>query len=146
MIRQILMLWVMGVLAGLATHATADTPRSYLEVSPRDTSDLNSLFNTLEESLEYRIENTDPVIVILHGEEAASFTLNDYPRNRSLLDRAALLDAYNLIDVRMCETWMQENGVENSDLPAFIETVPYAPEEIRRLEADGYRPYREIKI
>ncbi len=120
--------------------------RTYLEVSPHDQDDLNSLFSTLEESLGSSLPATDPVVVVLHGAEALPFTRSGYKENRALVDRAALLDAYRLIDVKMCETWMNENGVELNDIPAFIETVPYAPEEIERLKAEGYQPYDSVKL
>jgi intracellular sulfur oxidation DsrE/DsrF family protein len=86
------------------------------------------------------------VVVILHGSEATSFTSAGYARNRMLVDQAARLSAYRLIEVRMCETWMEENEVAADDIPAFVETVPYAPEEIERLEAKGYVPAGDLRI
>ena len=41
---------------------------------------------------------------------------------------------------------MDKNGIERSEIPAFVETVPFAPEEIERLEAEGYVPYGSIRI
>ena len=35
--------------------------------------------------------------------------------------------------MRICDTTMSSMGVERSEIPAFIESVPYAPDEIRRL-------------
>ena len=119
---------------------------AYLEVSPTDRADLNQLLQTVEEDHDGGMPSTQPIVVILHGEEAASFIRSGYAKNRSLVDRAAKLDAYRLIDVRMCETWMTENGVRREDVPAFIETVPYAPEEIEKLEAAGYEPYDTVNI
>ena len=87
-----------------------------------------------------------PVVVILHGSEASSFTRAGYQSNRALVDKAALLDAYQLIDVRMCETWMNANGVQLDEIPAFIDVIPFAPEEIRKLEAEGYLPYDSVNI
>jgi intracellular sulfur oxidation DsrE/DsrF family protein len=84
--------------------------------------------------------------VILHGSEAVPFTSSGYDANRELVDRAARLDAYRLIDVRICETWMTENGIERSEIPAFVEPVPYAPEEIERLQAEGYAPRDSVNL
>ena len=121
-------------------------PRTYLEVSPDGREDLVALMSTLEESLDQGLPMSDPVIVILHGSEAGSFTSRGYASNRMLVDQAARLSAYRLIDVRMCETWMMENDVAPEDIPAFIGTVPYAPEEIEKLEAAGYVPRAELRI
>ena len=130
----------------LATGAGRGDPRTYLEVSPDGRDDLVALMATLEGQLDQGLPMTDPVVVILHGSEASSFTSAGYRSNRMLVDQAARLSAYRLIDVRMCETWMQANEVAPEDIPAFVKTVPYAPEEIERLEAEGYVPLGELKI
>jgi hypothetical protein len=41
---------------------------------------------------------------------------------------------------------MSDNDVEPADLPAFIETVPYAPEELERLKSEGYLPHPSVQI
>jgi intracellular sulfur oxidation DsrE/DsrF family protein len=131
----------------LVAVAAAHAPdRTYLEVSPGSKTELVSLLDTLEASLSNGLPAGDPVVIILHGSEALPFTRAGYASNRALVDRAALLDAYRLIDVRMCETWMNRNNVRAEEIPAFIETVPYAPEEIERLEADGFVPWESVDI
>ena len=133
------------LLTFFAGAAMADG-KSYLEVSPHGRDDLEALMTALEGYLDQGLPMTDPVIVILHGSEADSFTSRGYAQNRMLIDRAARLSAYELLDVRMCETWMSENGVQRDDLPAFIDTVPFAPEEVQRLEAEGYTPAAGLRI
>ncbi len=134
--------------SGLANAQSPALLRSYLEVSPSNREELSALLDTLERSLNDATSpaGDSPVVLILHGDEASSFTRQNYAANRRLADRVALLDAYRLVDVRMCETWMSANGVGRQDLLPFIDTVPYAPEEIRRLEADGYRPYGSVNL
>ncbi len=46
----------------------------------------------------------------------------------------------------MCETWMAANGIDQADLPPFVDTVPYAPEEIRRLLDEGCAPYESVAL
>lgn len=142
--------WVLSgktllLLACFAGSAAADG-KSYLEVSPHGRDDLEALMTTLQGYLDQGLPMSDPVVVILHGSEADSFTSRGYEQNRMLIDRAARLSAYALLDVRMCETWMSENGVQRDDLPAFIDTVPFAPEEVQRLEAEGYTPAAGLRI
>ena len=130
----------------LLAGAGQGEPRTYLEVSPNGKEDLLALMSTLERHLDRGLPMTDPVVVILHGSEATSFTSAGYNDNRLLVDQAARLSAYRLLDVRMCETWMRANQVAPSDLPAFVKTVRYAPEEIERLETEGYLPLDDIRI
>ena len=75
---------------------------------------------------------------MLHGEEIAIFSRKNYGRYRALVDKAARLDASRVIDIKICETRMRHMGIRKEDLPPFIETVPYGPEEIRRLRRRGY--------
>lgn len=123
-----------------------DDQRYYLEVSPKNPNDLARLLDALEESFDEELVRREPVVVVLHGEEAKLFTRSNYEQNRTLVDRAALLDAYNLLDMRMCETWMSRNNIDRSDLLPFVDTVPYAPEEIRRLQAGGYVAHPSVEI
>lgn len=131
-----------------AVAASGDVIRSYLEVSPGNLDDLETLLTTLERSLDTAVPGADvePIVLILHGDEALPFTRDQYQANRSLVDRTALLDAYSLLDVRMCETWMMANDVEQSDLPPFIDTIRFAPDEVRKLEAEGYQPFGSVKM
>ena len=145
MISRLTLAIIVTTLLLLAAVGNSD-PRTFLEVSPNGREDLVALMSTLEGHLDQGLPMTDPVVVILHGSEAISFTSTGYASNRMLVDQAARLSAYRLIDVRMCETWMQENEIAPEDIPAFVKTVPYAPEEIERLEAEGYVPLGDLEI
>lgn len=131
-----------------ALGADGKTIRSYLEITPGNLSELEDLLASFESAgLLTDPDNTsDPVVIILHGDEAIPFTRSNYAANRALIDRTALLDAYRLIDVRMCETWMRANGISKDELLPFIDPVPYAPDEVRKLTAEGYRPYGSVKL
>lgn len=113
----------------------------YLQISPRGSEDLAELFTTLEESVAAGETQTDPVVIVLHGPEALPFLRSNYLANRELVDRAARLLAFDRIEMRMCETWMRNNGIRPEELLPFVETVPFAPEEVERLERDGYLRY-----
>lgn len=78
------------------------------------------------------------IALVLHGPEVDLFSIKNYPKYRSLVDRAARLDAYNVIEVKMCQTSMRVRGVRNEDVPGFIELVPFGPDEIKRLQQHGY--------
>ena len=54
----------------------------------------------------------------------------------SATDRARMLDEDNIIDIKACQTMMRVLDIEQSELPSFIEQVPFAPAEIERLESE----------
>ncbi len=80
----------------------------------------------------------EPIAVVLHGEEIKAFLRSNYRTNKSLVDLAARLDAFNVIDVKVCKRWMGANGIMVNDLPPFVEPVPFGAAERNRLEAAGY--------
>jgi len=131
-----------AALAGPA-FAADGAPRVYLEVSPEDGNDLSRLFDTLEGSLEDGVAIDGPVIVVLHGDEARPFAGG--PRS-PLVDRGARLQAFDLVELRMCATWMNDNGIDPEDLPPFVDVIPFAPEEVERLEDQGYLPFSRVQL
>jgi intracellular sulfur oxidation DsrE/DsrF family protein len=80
----------------------------------------------------------DPIAVVLHGEEIKAFLRSNYRTNKPLVDLAARLDAFNVIEVKVCKRWMGANGIMVNDLPPFVEAVPFGAGERDRLEAAGY--------
>lgn len=80
----------------------------------------------------------DPVILVLSGDEIALFKRENYRDNKALIDLAARLDAFNIIDVKVCRYWTGQRGIEMTDLPPFIEGVSSADQENKRLEKAGY--------
>lgn len=82
--------------------------------------------------------SSQPLALILHGDEARVFLRKNYIENRSLVDLAARLDAFEAIDIQICETWMRIESVSRSELPAFVDTVPYGPEQEKALLEQGY--------
>ena len=78
------------------------------------------------------------IAMVLHGPEIDFFSIENYPRYKDIVDLAARLDAYNVIEVKMCQTMMRKRGLKNENVPGFIELVPYAPEELEKLRRSGY--------
>ena len=82
--------------------------------------------------------SSQPLALVLHGEEARAFLRQNYQENRELVDLAARLDAFNAIDIQICETWLRGAAINRSELPAFVDTVPYGPAEEKALLEQGY--------
>lgn len=82
--------------------------------------------------------NKSSIALILHGPEISLFTRKNYKKNRSIIDKAARLDSENVIQVKVCKTKMKELGIKDEDLPSFMEIIPYAPDEEKKLLDRGY--------
>ena len=78
------------------------------------------------------------IALVLHGPEIEHFKINNYRENQEIVDLAAKLDAFNVIDIKMCNTMMNQLNVEQEEVPAFIEIVPYGPGEVDRLHGEGF--------
>jgi hypothetical protein len=76
--------------------------------------------------------------LVLHGPEIDIFARRNYGKFQPLVDLAARLDAANIIDVKMCVTEMQLRDIGKEDIPAFIDLVPFGPDEEVRLRRRGY--------
>ena len=98
-----------------------------LDVVLSRAEDLRELFNPDEHS---------KIAIVLHGDELQLFQKDNYLLNQSVVERARLLDQDNIIDIKACQTMMRILEIEQSELPGFIEQVPFAPAEIRRLERE----------
>ena len=110
------------------------------DVSDHSPEELEALLFRAEEIRETHAEGYEQleIVLVLHGPDIDIFRQANYTRHKSIVDLAAKLDAFDIIDMKICQQSMSAMGVERSEVPAFIETVPYAPNEIKRLSKEGY--------
>ncbi|MCG8325564.1 MAG: DsrE family protein [Thiotrichales bacterium] len=122
------------------TQLTIGNKQYFFDVADHTAQELQALLERIEEIIEASPETFDEleIVMVLHGPDIGLFTQSNYEQNQKLIDLAAKLDAFNVVDMKACETSMDSLGVKKSDIPPFIETVPYAPSEIRRLKNEGY--------
>jgi intracellular sulfur oxidation DsrE/DsrF family protein len=111
---------------GYVFSVTVQT-RQQLDVVLNRAEDLRELFNPDEHS---------KIAIVLHGDELQLFQKDGYHLNQSMVERARLLDQDNIIDIKACQTMMRTLQIEQNQLPSFIEQVPFAPTEIKRLEKE----------
>ena len=83
-------------------------------------------------------KNDPRLALVLHGPEIAFFTRNNYPKYMELVDRAAALNKKGIIDVKVCDTMIRILDIDSSELPDFVEHVPYGPAEVERLIQQGF--------
>ena len=109
-------------------------------VNKHTTEELQALLERADEIASTSLDLFDQleIAMIIHGPSVDLFREKNYEKNRKLIDLAAKLDAFNVIDIKICETSMDRFEVSRGEVPAFIDSVPYAPEEIERLSAEGY--------
>lgn len=117
-----------------------ERPHTVYDISLHEARDLQLLLGRLEMLASQPRAQTDKpeIALVLHGPELNFFAIRNYAEHQALVDLAAKLDAFQIIEIKACLTKMRELHLEPSDLPGFIELVPLGPEEVRRLEGDGY--------
>lgn len=114
--------------------------RAVYDITLHDPDQLRVLLRRLEQ-LADRPNTRDAlpeIALVLHGQEVEFFAIGNYEKYRDLVDLAAKLDAFQIVEVKMCQTRMRNLGLKSSDIPAFIELVPYGPAEVDRLVKEGY--------
>ena len=115
--------------------------KKYLfDVSDHSVAELEALLERADEITQMPSEDYADleIVMILHGPDIDWFKQQNYASNKRMVDLAAKLDANAIIDLKVCETAMTKLGVQQEELPAFIESVPYAPDEMKRLFNQGY--------
>jgi intracellular sulfur oxidation DsrE/DsrF family protein len=75
----------------------------------------------------------NPIAIILHGPEVEIFFKDNYEEYKKIVDLAARLSAFGVVDVRVCETQSGIMGRSRSSIHPFIGTVPFGPTEVKRL-------------
>lgn len=119
---------------------SANAPEKFQAVLGRATPDEILGILTRVEQLSKRNEYSTrvPIAIVLHNDQITAFKRQNYQKNKRLVDLAAKLDAFEQVDLKVCEVWMRNNNVKRSDLPTFLESVRFGPDEVRRLKGDGY--------
>ncbi|HSG10609.1 MAG TPA: DsrE family protein [Gammaproteobacteria bacterium] len=114
--------------------------RAVLDITVHTVEELQVLFEraeTLAQTPRVKEDNAR-VVLVLHGPEVEFFSTRNYDRYREIVDRAAHLDALDIVDVVICQTMMAARGIARDDIPPFIEQVPVGTVEVERLLGEGY--------
>lgn len=123
-----------------AASLTAEAGRYLFNVTLHTPEEITGLLTRAEELAKtMRTDNRHTgIALVLHGPEIEIFAKKNYSRFQKTVDQAARLDAGRIIEVKMCRTEMKYLGIREEDIPAFIELVPYGPDEETRLRRSGY--------
>ena len=80
-----------------------------------------------------------PIAFVLHGPEVSIFLRENYDQYREIVDLAAHLSAFNVVDMKVCRTRLGSLGETDQQLVPFVTTVPLGAAEVKRLLHDeGY--------
>ena len=132
------LLLVVGLPLAQAWAQDGKTPPGYVfSVTVSSQQQLDVVLNRAEDLRElFNPDEHSKIAIVLHGEELQLFQKDNYSSNQSVVERARLLDQDNIIDIKACQTMMRVLDIEQSELPSFIEQVPFAPAEIERLQKE----------
>ena len=86
-------------------------------------------------------EGIPPVVFVLHGPEVSVFQKSNYQRYKPIVDLAARLAAFEVVDIRICRTQMRVLSQSEDGLYPFVGSVPYGPAEAKRLLEDEQYVY-----
>lgn len=115
--------------------------KSYLfDVTTHTVEELEALLVRAEEVSQAHPADFEDleIVMVIHGPDIDLFKKDNYENNQQLIDLAARLDAYDVIDMKVCQRTMEMRGVEREEIPSFIESVPFAPTEIKERLNNGY--------
>lgn len=113
-----------------------DSPRYLSRIQVHTADELNQLLlraEKLMDSGKFVVGVDVPVAFVLHGPEAQSLLKVNYQAHKPMVDLAARLSAFQVVDIKVCRTWMGIHNVEDSQLPPFISTVSLGSAEVLRL-------------
>ena len=119
----------------------SETPKNYVaQIQLHTAEELEALLNRVDEYVDKgdKFPSNEPISVILHGPELQIFDRKNYKKYKHIVALAARLEAFNVIDVSVCQVQMQIDGINQGDIPAFVDTVPYGPAEVDKLLKKGY--------
>ena len=127
----------------IAGGASADSDQGkFIDIYPKDAEEVQLILATLEASIGTDRTDVPPIMMMLHGPTAEAFVRKNYDANKALIDQTAKLVGYDVIEVKMCETWLEANDYDNSDLYPFVNTVPFGRAELQRLtKEENYSEY-----
>ena len=135
--RHFIALWALAV---ISNAAWADG--EFIDIAPKNESEIKLVLDTLEESINTPGEDLPPIVMMLHGDEAHRFLRSNYEANKDLVDQAAKLAAYKVIRVQICSAWLAKNNYQTDQIFPFVSPVPYGAGELARLaEEERYTEY-----
>ena len=110
------------------------------DLSSGDRKDLVSVLDRV--GYLYKLYGSDTfdssIVVIIHGGAIPFFAIDEFKKNKNIMQRAQSLTVGTSIEFRMCHAAARLLNYEPNDIHGFVKMVPMADAEIVRLQHDGY--------
>jgi intracellular sulfur oxidation DsrE/DsrF family protein len=136
-LRWLFVLVILSPVVAFSALAEPDQHGYVFSVTVNSAQQLDVVLDRAEDLRElFDPDQHSRIAIVLHGNELQLFQKGNYLSNQSMVERARLLDQDNIIDIKACQTMMRTLEIDQSELPSFIEQVPFAPAEIERLEKE----------
>jgi len=123
--------------AGIARGEPAQAPRFVADIQLDTVEALEGVLIDIEQQYD-SLATEEPITLVLHGTEIDSFIQTNYRRYQSIVEHSARLTSQGMVQIEICEVWMDANNVEQSSLQPFVKTVDFGESRIRELEAKNY--------
>ena len=101
--------------------------------SPEELYAILARADKLLKSGKFALKGSSPIVFLLHGDEAHILFKGQYEKNKPVIDLAAKLTAFNVVDIKICDIWMQSKNLYSRDLQPFVGVVRNAIAEASRL-------------
>lgn len=99
--------------------------------------ELESMLTTVESRYSHsRVDG--PVMMVLHGSEINTFIKDNYSRYQSVVQKSTELTEKGVVQIEICERWLDANNISRSRLQPFVKTVEYGPARLQQLVNDQY--------
>jgi len=123
-------------LPGLTQDTTESQTQYVADIVLENASEFILLLERAEQLLDpssLQLNQEPRVTFVLHGPVLNSLLRDNYVENKEIADLAARLTAMQVIEVKACRTWMGSQGLQEASLLPFVEVVPYAAAEVKKL-------------
>ena len=136
------LLWLVSLLWALP--ATAQEPdsggvRYVADIELQNSRQLTELLQRASQLLLDGVAAQDgipKVSFVLHGPVIRDLLKQNYVGNLQMVNLAASLSALQIVEIKVCRTWMGWNDVEEADLQPFVIPVNLAGSEVKRLREE----------
>ena len=138
--RVISLVALLWALPAAAQPLPSDAPRYVADIELQTSGELKELLERANQLLLDGVaeqEGGTTVTFVLHGPVIRDLLRQNYPANRELVNLAASLSALQVVDIKVCRTWMGSNAVDEVDLQPFVEPVNLAASEVWRLRQEN---------
>ena len=132
----VLLLWAS---IAVSQEPAIDGPRYVADVELQTTAEFAELLNRASQLMVDDVAGQGGgarVTFVLHGPVIRDLLRQNYPANREVVNIAASLSALEVVEIKVCRTWMGMNAIDEADLLPFAEPVNLASSEVQRLRRE----------